>query len=371
MALVNLRTLSNDSNSVTYDFSSSPTDIVFSEDYNRIRAAIMTGETGLKTYTLQVGDDTTPTSKGEARVNKKLILGGGNSASDAALELTGTSALTGDLAVTGDIAVSGTVDTVNVLLHNHGGGANGAALPLNSITGASGIWSDHDHDGDGSKQVVSAGIEDTAITFAKMNSSAFGLTSSHVARGDKVSEVRTALSDLMLPPTVANDFPTQGQFISIGQMYVVSGDTEAPIESHSGSPGGNIIARNFEVDGATIRMTAIIPSRVDAVKLHACYVIDGVAEDPEPSPGNIDITLHQFTLNQDTYGGSISSAVWSPTATQVDRLTNDPLIGWIPLNSPNQGVGELVHLQIKMTEFDATSVYLVGCFLTYDVNYGA
>jgi hypothetical protein len=154
-------------------------------------------------------------------------------------------------------------------------------------------------------------------------------------------------------------------------MYVVSGDTEAPIESHSGSPGGNIIARNFEVDGATIRMTAIIPSRVDAVKLHACYVIDGVAEDPEPSPGNIDITLHQFTLNQDTYGGSISSAVWSPTATQVDRLTNDPLIGWIPLNSPNQGVGELVHLQIKMTEFDATSVYLVGCFLTYDVNYGA
>jgi len=369
MALISLRTLTNDANATTYDFSSSPTDTWFAEDYNRIRQSIQTGETGVRTFSLQVGDSTVPSSSGQARFGKDLVVGSGLTATDVALVLTGTSAFTGNMDVTGNITVSGTVDTVDLLAHDHSGGASGAAIPLPSITGASGAWSAHSHSGDGSAQITVGGYADGSIIFSKLNASAVGLGASQVAEGDDVAEVRDALSGLLNPSTT--DFPMLGQFIPASEMFSVSGDTEADLVLHSGSPGCDIFARHFNVAGETVRVTTVTPKAVNSVRMYGIYVVENAtvgSPASESSPGEVDLTLDRMSIDTFMVDGSKSTSVWSPAPVENGFLTVETMLSWIPLNSPDDAETATVTITVNTTDSD---IYLMGVALVYDVNYGA
>lgn len=171
MSVVNLRQLQNHPNLPVGIYNNPEEYSIYAEDWQALRDALQNGKYGLYTNSVEtegsIFSGSTLESVGAATIGGALAVGG-------ALVAGGSGTFGGSVAVTGNITVSGTVDGVDISTHDHSGGAGAP--------------------------IVTAGITDGAVTFAKLASAAVAsaaasLDSSHVVRGDIVADVKSTLAN--------------------------------------------------------------------------------------------------------------------------------------------------------------------------------
>jgi len=354
MALVSLRELVNNPNAPTYDASASATDVLFAEDWNELRRAIQLGSKAINTRGIT-------TAQG-AVISTDLAVGG-NATISGTLVVALAAVLQAGLTITGNLSVSGTVDGVDIAAHTHTGTDGSTKIPLSSVSGASGAWSAHGHNGDGSSQISAGGLAADSVTFSVIDPTSIGLTSSTVARGDYLNSVRARLATLF--GASISQFPMVGQWISAFQMQGAGADTAAVLTEDTGVSPAKMVGLKFRGGQAdAIRFSFVVPSYVTGVKLFYTYWVDGDV----PSPGlTIDQEIVQTPLGSDGDSGLITTDALQMFASE-DIVSNFEAAALSFVDSPT--THELVSVRMVRDAGDGVSenLFLAGAFVSYDIN---
>jgi hypothetical protein len=357
MSLVDLRALVDAANAPTFDRATSPLDRAFAYDFNEIRKGIQLGSKGIKTRDLEVVADS---------ILRGILSVSGNAAIGGTLTVTDLLTASGGASVAGNIAVTGTVGGMTPSTHQHTGSDGSTRIPLDSVSGvtAARTWSTHTHAGDGAGQIQTAGYADGSVTAAKVASSAYGLTSSLLARGDYLNAVRARLSSLLLP--AADDLPMVGQWISLKSMLVIGSEVEAAIVEYGpGSPTLGFFARKFVYNAvSTVRFSFPVPSFATNVRVYyvgwtasgasevlreeIAHVVMGGTLDSADIQQN-DVTIIPPSLTADSLGNGYGGL--------ISRLASPAI------------EAELVSIKLTSSAGMGEDLYLAGAFVTYDINY--
>ncbi len=361
MALVDLRELANSPNAAAFDKAGSPLDRFFAEDWQDVRRAIQLGAVGIKSRDIE--------AVASMKVGTELTVTGGVTLS-AVLAVAQLATFDGGAQVNGNLGLTGTVAGVNLGAHQHSGADGTPKIPLSALIGVGGspvaTWATHNHSGDGSSQVDTAGLAASAVTFAKIDSSAIGLVLNSIARGSNLAAVRARFQDAMFAPDA--QYPMLGQWISALQMQPAGSDTEAAIAEDIISTRG-YVGREFPTGSArSARFTFPLPSTVLSPEIIYVFWVDAAV------PGSPAIQITQDLLIAGT-GGAMGSGTSTSTVLEFSgsqEVVTDKVTGTFARSS-SPAAPELVTVRLTRSATDgvAASLYLAGAFVRYDPDYAS
>jgi len=379
---VSLRSLTNHPSAAAFS-GSSPNYVLFSEDWLKVRSALDTGSLGIRTYSVQIQETSTTNDAllcaGKATITGNVALGG-------TLEVTGASTLTGavtmsaaatvgtTLDVTGlaTFAVGATLISGNLTVSSGNVAVTGNITVFGSVDGLVDLYG-HTHTGttDGAA-IAAGGYAAGSIAFADIAAAAFGLTGSHIARGDSVANTRTALDGLMNKIIHVGVEQFSGM-TNVGDYDATPTVTRDSFGGTAGMPAW-AFAQGDEGDASDLMAATVhIPDDVDAAGSAVTVTFYVGVSTAVTAAKDITMTACALKITPGDGGDSTEQVLLSGGTTAVTTITNAntakrALPIPVSLTATNYAAGDLLLIGIQRSTPTATDVetaYLVGASVQF------
>ena len=388
MALPALRTLSNHPSAPSFG-SGSPTYVAYAEDLNLIKQTLVSASYGISTLSLQVGNATLG-SYSAAIFGDTQIDGGfdvtGNVTFEADFIVNGAMAAT-TLTLTSTLSVSGTA-TLGATTISSGGltvTSGGITVSSGNITVPALATVDgvdvgaHTHSGSGSNGVQLDGavaIQNSTITFAKINPSSIGLSSSTLAEGSALQATRDVFTLAAEAYRFFRPIDFYGTTSTGATPYAIGAATGINLGLHSGTTGAPVAAvfANADTAGDIVWTSLFIPGYTD---IDEDISISVYYSSPSGVANNYGIKLYTVvrtpgTLNDDMNVNLVSTA--TVTTNTVTPTAKKAEVTTFIVGATTYDLGDLLFIGIQRVapgsgSNSASDMFLMGVKVDIPVAY--